>query len=695
MSTITIKLLKPVILIYMLTGIVATGFGQTDVMVRRRDFKIGGEGFKEAWKQVRKGNQYMADGPGTFYIAREHYLKAYQYNSNNAELNYRIGLCYLYTDNKFQAIDYFRKAFETNPDVSEDIHFMIARALHLLHDFENAIEEYKAFKNSLSPKAAARVTPEITRLIKECQNGMEQATAPKRVIITPLPSEINSPFDDYNPVFNNDSLLYFTSRRGDDENYKRSKVDNKFFEDIYSVYSFNGKWQPAYSLTKPVNDKKNNLNNAIVEISNDGLSLYAYQGKIKAGNIAVHYNKNGKWKKATNPGGKINSKFRETSVNLSPDEKTIYFVSDRPKGAKGGTDIWMAKKDIKGRWGKPINLGSEINSIYNEESPFYDADSGYLYFSSTGHNTIGGYDVFRSKLNENGRWSAPENLGMPVNSADDDLFFKITGKGRNAYLTTIRDHGFGYKDIFYLTFLGQEKEMIPMTEDIPFAGLMMKPKSIFFHKPAFIQIDTTLTLFGKVFDEDDKKGIVAKLEIVDNDLNKVIATSISSETGEYKATLPSRKKYGVQIVAKDYMLFLGGIDLAGTLDSMQVTRDFGLTKVEVGAKLILKNIFFETGKATLMPESFQQLQSVKSLLENNPSLKIEISGHTDNIGSFKSNQKLSEERAKSVADYLIGQGVSNSRIEYKGYSFSQPIAPNSTADGRAQNRRVEFKILSK
>lgn len=681
--------------ILLIVACAPANFAQTDVMVRRRDFRIGDEGFRAAWKEVKRGNQYMADGPGTFVVARDYYLKANQYNSNNAELNYRIGLCYLYTDNKFEAINYFRKAFELKPDVSEDIHFMIARALHLLHDFENAIEEYKAFKGSLSPKAAARVTPEVTRLISQCQSGIELSNSPRRVIINPLPTEINSEADDYNPVFANDSNVYFTSRRGNDDDFKRSKVDNKFFEDIYNTYSFAGKWQPAYILGKPINDRKNEQNNAVVDISNDGLTLYMYNGKEDAGKIVTHEFRKGKWRKGKKLKGKINSKYRETTVHLTPDEKTMYFVSNRPKGAKGGSDIWVVKKDAKGKWGKPSNLGPEINTIYSEESPFFDADSGYLYFSSTGHNTIGGFDVFRSKLNENGRWSAAENLGLPVNSADDDLFFKLTSKGRNAYLTSIREHGAGYKDIFYVTFLGTQKEMIPLTEDIPLAGLLMKPKSIFFKKPEFIPIDTTLTITGRVVDADTKTPVVGKIEIVDNDLSKVIATAISNETGDYKATLPSRKKFGVEIVARDYMLYLGNIDLTGTLDSMTIRRDFELTKVEVGAKLVLKNIFFETGKATLKPESFQQLQSVKNLLDNNPSLKIEISGHTDNVGSFKSNQKLSEDRAKAVADYLIGTGIDNSRIEHKGYSFSQPIAPNNTPDGKAQNRRVEFKILSK
>ncbi len=166
-------------------------------------------------------------------------------------------------------------------------------------------------------------------------------------------------------------------------------------------------------------------------------------------------------------------------------------------------------------------------------------------------------------------------------------------------------------------------------------------------------------------------------------------------SGNYRANVPSPKSYGVEIVAKDYLLYLDAIDLSKESSDEIIIRNFKLERVEVGAKVILKNIFFEFGKSTLKSESYAELNNVIKLLENNETLRIEISGHTDNVGTLKYNTKLSEERAKAVVNYLVKKGIAQNRLEYKGYAFSQPVAPNTTEEGRAQNRRVEFKVLSK
>ncbi|NJK87488.1 MAG: OmpA family protein [Bacteroidales bacterium] len=350
---------------------------------------------------------------------------------------------------------------------------------------------------------------------------------------------------------------------------------------------------------------------------------------------------------------------------------------------------------MKRKWGKPKNLGPVMNTERNEVAVSLSPNDSILYFSSNGHKTMGGYDVFFSKLNETGSWSVPENIGYPVNTPDDDVFYVEASDGRNAYYSTIRESGFGGKDIYKIIYLGQEKDMYHTDESILYMGLQPPVKNIFFTLPERIDVDTSITLLGKILDSENGKGVFAKLELIDNENNKVIATAISDTGGNYKIKVQLPKPYGVAIVAKGYLLSLDAVDLSKENFENDVYRDFKLERVEVGAKVILKNIFFESGKATLKPESYATLDNVVKLLQSNEGLKLEISGHTDNVGSLKTNTKLSEDRAKAVVEYLVSKGIPSTNLSYKGYAYTQPVAPNTTEAGRAQNRRVEFKVTSK
>jgi len=233
------------------------------------------------------------------------------------------------------------------------------------------------------------------------------------------------------------------------------------------------------------------------------------------------------------------------------------------------------------------------------------------------------------------------------------------------------------------------------TEDILIAGIQEEGKKGFFIPPVAITLDTSIIVTGKVFDSKTLDGVMAKLDFIDVDISKVVATAVANDTGYYRANLPEGKAYGVEIMATDYLFFLDIVDLSGEGSDEENQRDFGLDKVEVGATVVLENIFFETAKAALKPESFPQLEQVIKFMNSNPTIRMEISGHTDNTGSLKLNTRLSQSRAESVVKYLVEHGIDQSRLDAKGYAFSEPIAPNDTAEGRAKNRRVEFKILSK
>jgi outer membrane protein OmpA-like peptidoglycan-associated protein/tetratricopeptide (TPR) repeat protein len=669
---------------------------QQKAKIKKSEFKIINTGFKDAWKAVRLGNKYFDEGPGTYRDARKAYLKAYRYNPNNAELNYMIGVCFIYSDDKFESIKYLKKSYKIKPNVTPDIRFMLGRAYHMILDFDNAILEYTEYRNNLPPKILVLKSALINQLITQCRNGKDMVSNPVRVVISNPGKSINSEYDDYNPVISKDeSLMYFTSRRMAAEKNKRNPIDNKFYEDIYVSQKKINEWGTAKRFDKKINKNKNKQNNAAVGVSADNKVLYTYRGKSNSGDLFKSVYKDGKWTKPHSLSGKINSKDRETALCFSSDGKTMYFVSSNKKTSLGGMDIYICKKDYNGKWGNPENMGSMINTAFDEVAVSISANDSTLFFSSSGHKTMGGYDIFSTAKSETGLWSKPENIGYPINTPDDDVFFVLTPDNKTAYYSTIRENGLGGKDIFKVIYLGAEKEMIMSDEGKLVKGLQKPPDNIFFREPGRLAVDTSLVMKGMITDSENQKPVIAKMELIDVDASKVVATAISDASGNYKVKIPAPKAYGVEIIAKNYLLYLDAIDLSKESGDDIIIRNFMLERVEVGAKVILKNIFFEFGKSTLKPESYAELNNVIKLLQNNETLRIEISGHTDNIGTYKYNKKLSEDRAKAVVDYLIKKGITPDRLTYKGYAYDQPVAPNTTDEGRAKNRRVEFKVLSK
>ncbi len=670
---------------------------QQPLKIRKKEFKKEELGFKEAWRAIKEAKFLYAAGQGSIRDARDFYLDAYNYNSENAELNYMIGKCYLFTDNKFESIKYIQKAFELNPEVNFDIHLLLGMAYHQIHEFDNAIEEYNLFMKNLHYKSVDLYKERIDQYIRQCKHGRNLVLDPQRVVINNLGEGVNSVYDEYSVVMPDDaSEMYFTSRRQFDATSRRSIVDDKFFEDIYHSKDDNGTWSVASRLGKKFLGKKNNTNVAVIGLSADKHKLYIYKGKENNGDMYVSefQEEKSKWTKPKSL-KKFNSKNRETSICISSDENTLYFISSNEKDSYGGTDIYYATKNAKGKWNKPQNIGNTINTFWDEVGISLSANDSVMYFSSQGHNSMGGYDVFRSELRDVNLWSKPENLGYPINTPNDDVFYIEMPDKKTAYYSTNRESGIGGLDIYKIIYLGSEKQMFFDQLDQPIVGVLPPRDDIYFEKPELLEIDTRLLMRGFITDSENKEPIKAKFEIIDQESNAVIATAITDSTGNYSVYIPEAKKYGVDINAAGYLMYLDIIDLGEATYDEVIVRNFELDRVEVGAKVILKNIYFETNKSTLLEESFTTLNSVVKLMENNPSLRLEISGHTDNVGSMKYNKKLSLERAKSCVSYLTKQGISEERLEYKGYGFEFMIAPNDTKENRAKNRRVEFKILSK
>ena len=666
-----------------------------DLKIRKKDFRTGQvEGLAEAWESVLVGDDYFKAGLGTYDLARDHYLFAYQYNPANSILNFKLGIAYLFTDDKYEALKYLRAAYDKAPDLHPEIRFYLGRAYHLVLEFDKAKDYYRDQRNIYVKMGDVESVMVIDKLLNECENGKKLIASPRRVIIMNMGGNINSIADDYNGIFTNgDSLLYFTSRRKETKKDKRNPYDNKFYENIYSSRLSSAGWSKAARLEKPLNRKGND---ALVGISPEDQTLYIYRGKENGGDIFYSdFNvKKKNWKKPKRMSSKILSKDEEGSVFQTITGDTLYFISANRKLTKGGKDIFYTVKNHKGKWQKPQNIGSLLNTPYDEEGLFLTPDGKEMYFSSKGHNSMGGFDVFHTVKLDDGTWSDPVNLGFPINTPEDEVFFTLANDGRTAHFSTIRENVVGRRDLYKLVFLGAEKEMLLSTEDILVAGIQDTSKTGFFRIPELMVIDNFYKLTGRVLDKKSGEPIFAKLNFIDIDNSRPPTTTISSDSGVYNVRFTEAKNYGVEILAKDYMFFLDVVDMSLADTDRTDTVDFLLDKVEVGAKVVLENIYFEVDKATLMPDSYQQLNQVAAFMENNEAIRMEISGHTDNTGSQSYNTKLSERRAKAVVDYLTGHGINASRLEWKGYAFSQPIAPNDTAAGREKNRRVEFKILS-
>lgn len=665
------------------------------VKIKRKEFKKQEYGFQDAWMNLKDGNYYYAKGLGSYRLARESYLLAYGYNSENPELNYMIGRCYLFSDNKFESIKYIAKAYKLEPDVHYDIHLMMGMAFHQILEFDKAIDEYNYFINKIHPKYRPDYQSQVDLFIQQCKNGKILAAEPKRVVINNLGSAVNSVFDEYGPVISKEGeIMYFTSRRKYSKKSKKSIIDDKFFEDIYISGQDKNTWTRAKRVDNKITGKTNTTNVAVVGLSPDKQSLYIYKGKNRGGDLYVSKFKKDKWT-APRSLSKFNSKHREVSMCISSDESTLYFVSSNTKAGYGGTDIYFSNKNIRGKWEKPVNAGNVINTFFDELGVSLGTNDSVLFFSSKGHNSMGGYDVFRSVLSDVGLWSKPINLGYPINTPNDDIFYVDIAGGKTGYYSSNRESGLGGMDIYKVIYLGVEKDMFVGDVEDLVAGAKIPYDNIYFVPTQKLKVDTSILMRGFINDSENQKPVIAKIEIIDQERSQVVATAISDSTGNYSVKIPESKIYGVDIIATGYLLFLDMVDLSMKTYDEVVVKNFLLDRVEVGAKVILKNIYFESGKSTLKPESYAGLDNVVKLLETNPSLRIEISGHTDNIGSQSMNTRLSNNRAKAVVNHLTGKGITENRLEYKGYAFSQSIAPNNTAEGRKQNRRVEFKVLSK
>ncbi len=542
-----------------------------------------------------------------YTTAIELYDQLLKTNPDNLEYNYQIGVCYLNSSKKREALPKLKKVHDANPTYNTNLKFMLGEAYHVNGNFgeakkyyQEAVEVYQREKGNignekLKEKEKAerlanndRMFELAKRRVGECENGLKYEKQPINASIENLKG-INSDQPDYVPLVPRDtSFIVFTSRKENGKNAKRDFGDDFFFEDIYLAKKSN----EGYVSPQPLNINRK-YHDAGAALSSDGKKLYLYRDDRKTqGDFYVsEYNEATQtWSDPKKLNDNINTKYQETALCVSADGQTMYFASSRP-GGSGGLDIYMSKLE-NGDWGPAVNLGAPVNTPFDDDAPFLSIDGKLLYFSSRGHSSMGGYDIFKSVLQSDGKWGEPSNLGFPINGPDDDIHLVLTEDNRKGFYVSNDPAGMGYEDIYALS----------------------APKQTL--KPL------------------DKTGLT-------------LTTPATSRIG----TVPDPNF------------------------TFRVLFDFDQSKIRNADQESVENLY--------------------GFMNDNPTVRIELGGHTCNIGSLQYNQALSERRAKAVSNFLIERGIDANRIQVKGYSSTKPAVPNDTPSNRALNRRTEFSIIEK
>ncbi|SEL15747.1 OmpA family protein [Parapedobacter koreensis] len=466
---------------------------------------------------------------------------------------------------------------------------------------------------------------------------------------------INSEHDEYFPKLTADHrTIIFTRKVNGQENFYESSKDGT------------GAWQTAQFLQGDINSEL--YNEGAHCISPDGKYLFFTGCNRPNGlgscDIYVSRREGDRWSEPHNLGTPVNSQGWEAQPALGADGRTLYFVSNR-SGGQGGYDIWVSTLQDDDQWGEPQNLGPTINTPFNESSPYIHADNHTLYFVSNGWPGFGDKDIFKSQRDSDGNWQQPANLGFPINDHHEQSALTVSMNGKHAFFSARRPDALGGLDIYT------------------------------FELPEVNQPDPVAYLKGIIVDAESKTPIQAEVTVTDILANQILYhESADYEDGTFLAPLPFGKTYALHIKQPGYLFFSENYPLD---DSTKINDAYeiqiSLSPIKIGSTETLNNIFFDTDKYELLPQSKSDLDNLVEFLQLNKTIRIEISGHTDNTGNETYNQTLSENRARAVHDYLVSAGIADVRLTYKGYGQSQPIAGNETEEGRQLNRRTAFKII--
>lgn len=555
-----------------------------------------------------------------------------------------------------ESVNQFEKAFSLDSVYTKSYLLPYSISLAGAGKFDRALMAVNTFLTISKLNDRSIKAGEFRKKTYEFAIDLSKKYSAKNYVFNPqnIGENINTKDPEYYPSITIDGKKMVFTRR----------VKGK--EDFFESELINGQWSNAKPLEGNISTSE--YDGGAQNISQDGQWIIFAgcsfpQGYGSCDLYISRFTKQG-WSKPENLGKNINSEYWETAPSLSADKRDLYFSSSVP-GGFGGSDIWVSHRNANGKWGPAQNLGPEINTSGDEGSPFIHADNLTLYFNSNGQR---GYseksDLFVSRKQPDGKWGNPQNLGYPINTIDEEGSLIVSADGKTAYYASDRNDTKGGMDIY--TF--------ELREDV---------------RPA-----KTLWVKGKVFDKKTKSGIPSSVELTDVANKQLISKLQTDEDGNYLVTLPVGKEYAFNVNRKGYLFYSENFNLLKNTPDSVYQIDIALQPIEANASIILKNVFFDTKQTQLKPESITELDNVVLLMNENPKLKIQIGGYTDNIGKPADNAKLSLGRAVAVVNYLLSKGIKNDRLTFKGFGETKPIADNKTEQGRALNRRTELIVVS-
>lgn len=714
-----------------------------------------------------------------YSLALKYFKDAYQIDSSNANINYKVGICYLESaTEKSKALYYLEKAVQNvghnyNPEdpkekkAPELAYYSLGVAYRLAYRFNESNNYFNKLKDIVGTRNS-QLSKDLDKQVETNFNAIEFLKDTVVVAINNLGDSVNTIYPDYSPVISADeSTLIFTSRRLGSTGGEKTEND-QFLEDIYVCYKkTDGTWTQAKSIGSSINTNGSEAN---ISVSADGQQLFVYRD-VNGGDIYYSNLEGDTWTGLTPLTSSINSPSWETHATQSVDGNTLYFVSNRKEGSFGGRDIWRCVKLPNGQWSQPLNAGPEINTAEDEDAPFIHPDGVTLFFSSKGHKNMGGFDIFKSVKDENGKWTTPQNLKAPINTPDDDIFYVQSADGKRGYFSSVRKDGYGEKDIYminfetaivepltllkgFVTFDGATKglTMVEIMATDMETGLVVqnvkpnattgkylliltpgnegKTYNISYeaegYQPANVQITIppnssyqelekellmqainlesktlgTISISGIVRNTEGKPVTGAQIIVKDNITGKLIETYYtSSDSGAYYFVLNRGQNYNLSYEAKGYLFQSENVNVPKQPEYSVLTKNIVLEKVQIGAKIVLNNIFFDSNKATLRKESNLEIEKLLALMKEYPELTVEVAGHTDSKGNDAANLKLSQMRSQAVVTALIKKGIKAQYLVAKGYGETSPVAPNTLPNGKPDlkgmqlNRRVEMKII--
>jgi len=715
------------------------------------------EEFNVAVEEYNEGDQLFSKGPAYYHQALEKYLNAHGFNPSEARLNYQIGTIYSELGQLEKAVFFMERSMEFDPKYKPDAVFQRARLLHQQGDWDAAIIKYRQYLKLASVNlefmtAEQRFDLEsdravVNRYVLQCENGKVLLTDTMPVIVANLGGRLNSPYPDYSVCVNGDeSYMIFTSRRPNSD----KKVKGKGFQELFSnedVYFSNKAKKGYWIASQTVAELNTPKHDASVWLSADANSCILYRFK-NGGDLYLSTREDNtqKWSRPK-PMRMVNSPYREAHASMTADGKTIYFTSNNPDLGTKSLDIYKVTLDsASGRWTQPVNLGGIINTEYDEEGVFISPDGKTLYFSSEGHPSMGGKDLFKSELTPEGKWDKPVNLGYPINSPADDVFLSVLNGGEKLYIDSDRLKGLGEKDMYLVENMANKT--IPyhflvidsvtgeqITSSIQIVGGEEQTEFKSFEQPDgymavlpvykkfFVKItslgykshigeistiyetaetvdfrdtiymnlgEDVVTLAGTVYDAFTREKIAGEIEISSEEHFAQLIKA--DQSGRFKTAISPEEVYTLKVTSEGYQTVVETAKIEES-DAPEYIRDFYLNKLDFEKDYKLSKIYFDFDKASLRSTSIKELKDLKFLLERHPNVQIELSAHTDNVGSRSYNLILSSRRAQSVVDWLVRNGINKDRLEPRGYAFDKPVAPNNTPANRQLNRRVEFKFL--